>query len=599
MKGKNELSINGNIFEYISEQVNIIDVVQNFVALEQAGQNHKGLCPFHNEKTPSFVVSEEKQLYHCFGCGASGNVIQFVMNHQNLDAIDAVDWLADRYHVDLTEFKKNKNITSQNAKLYDILRDAAIFFYKNLRKHERALHYLENRHIDYRLIKTFGLGFASDQWSELMDHMLKKYTETELLSVGLLSQNKEKKRCYDRFRNRLIFPIINPKGKVIGFGGRVLDDSLPKYLNSPETEVFNKSATLYGLHLAKNNPLSKNKMIVAEGYMDVIALHKYGFSNAVATLGTAMTSEHAKLLKRYTSEVVICYDSDPAGQKAALKSLDILENTIEKVSVVMLGDGMDPDDYLSKFGTESFQEKIEQAMLSREYRINALRKQFDLNDEGSKVSFLSQASAIISTAKNSFEKNLLIEKLGYEMNVNTDMIANEVYKGEYYRGKNYRFNQKEALAPTVSKKSKDKKAYLEKQIITCVLHQKSCQTESVIKTLESTELSSENDPLLRKALEHVKAYGKLDQDVLMTESNLALAKKLSELNKEASGDVDQLDIQLIIQNLLLLSVDDEINHLVSLLKKTDNPKAIQLEILKKRQEKQSILMNIKGHKNNE
>lgn len=587
----------GNIFDYINDQVNIVDVISSYVTLERAGKNHKALCPFHNEKTASFVVSEEKQLYHCFGCGAAGNSVGFIMNYENLDAIDAVEFLADRFNIDLSAFKNNsfsKN-TSHYNHYYDILRDAAIFFYKNLRTHQEALAYLERRQIDYDMIKQFGIGYSSDAWAELMKHLSMKYSAQALEQVGLIIQNKDKSNYYDRFRNRIMFPIINPQGKVIGFGGRVMDDSLPKYLNSPETEVFNKSKTLYGLNLAKNHKGDKKQLIVTEGYMDVIALHSKGLTNAVATLGTALTSDHARLMKRYASEILLCYDSDFAGQNAALKSLDVLEGVVDKVRVVVLGESLDPDDYLKRYGLDAFKEKLDEAVSGTEFRINHLKSGYNLNDDDSKVEFLSKAATILMRVDNAFEKNLQIEKLGNLLGVNTDLIAREVFKENYHKNEQYGFHNKAKETVAIPKISSDKKIFLEEQLLVYWLLKYPEIPEDILLLLQTHERSAQLSALYDFVLDYFDAYEKFDEQILIDNADLSVSTKLIELLGKHAGDLTGMDIDLIAHNLKIFAIDEDIASLTKALKTSDDISSIQRKIHQKRLLKQELMMKRKSN----
>lgn len=585
----------GNIFEYILERVNIIDVISGYIPVERSGKNCKALCPFHNEKTASFIISEEKQLFHCFGCGAAGNAINFITQYENLDSIDAVEMLADRYNIDISEFSKGSNIknTHQYARFYDILKDAAIFFYKNLRAHPEAMAYLEKRGIHLDVMKQFGIGFASDAWSDLLLSLSKKYTVQELESVGLAIPNKDNTRHYDRFRNRIIFPIINPKGKVIGFGGRVMDDSLPKYLNSPETEVFNKSQTLYGLNLAKNSHNEKKQLIIAEGYMDVIALHTFGFDNAVATLGTALTAEHGRLMRRYADEIIICYDSDFAGQKATLRSLDVLQGIIEKIKVIVLGENLDPDEYLKKYGPEKFKEKIETAITATEYRLNHLMQAYNLNNDQDKIEFLSKASLIISELTNSFEKNLYIDHLSNLLDVSRELIAKEVFKDNYDEKVRYGFKAKNKPTEIIPRVTSDKKKYLEKQLLTYYIHHFETLPSEILSMIHTFHFSEDIADMSHYILHYLSQHNEFRLQEIIESADLEVSTRLVEMIQSFSEAVQSIDIEHVMNNLKLLSLDEEIENLKSLLKTSDQPVLIQQNILDKIKEKQALTIKVR------
>ena len=594
MSYKNE----GNIFEYILDNVNLVDVISGYINVERSGKNLKALCPFHNEKTPSFIISEEKQLYHCFGCGAAGNAVGFIMQYENLDAIDAVEFLADRFHVDISQFSKgnHQNNAGHIAKIYDILRDAAIFYYKNLRAHTDALSYLDGRGIHMGLIKQFGIGFSSDAWADLLHHFSKKYSAQELELAGLVLPNKDNSSHYDRFRNRIMFPIINPKGKVIGFGGRVMDDALPKYLNSPETEVFNKSQTLYGLNLAKNNQGDKKQLIIAEGYMDVIALHMHGFNNSVATLGTALTADHGRLMRRYADEVIICYDSDFAGQKATLRSLDVLNGIIDKIKVIVLGENMDPDDFLKKYGAEKFKEKIETAVTATEYKLNHLMQAYNLNNDEDKIEFLSKAVVIISELTNTFEKNLYVEKLSDLLNVSRELIAKEVFKEAYSAKAQYGFHTKPKTLEPIPKISSDKKKYLEKQLITYYVKQYDVLTEVQKIIISQLNFSEELQEIVDYVIGYFKSHDDFSIQEIIEDADLTVSKSLLDIVQTYMAQLNEIDIDHVINHLTLLNLDDEIEHLKLQLKNADDLNSIQQAIREKIIEKQSLTLKMRNHK---
>lgn len=550
-----------NIFEFILDQINVVDVISHYIQIEKAGKNHKALCPFHNEKTASFIISEDKQLFHCFGCGVAGNAVNFIMQYENLDYIDAVELLADRYHVDISAFKKgNQKNTSHIAGFYDILRDAAIYFYKNLRSADDALQYLSNRGIGVDVIKQFGIGFANDAWQDVTRHLSSKYPKESLEKVGLAILGKDQKRYYDRFRNRIIFPIINPKGKVIGFGGRVMDDALPKYLNSPETDVFNKSHTLYGLNLAKNHLSEQRRLIITEGYMDVIAMHMNGFTQAVATLGTALTQDHARLMKRYADEVIICYDSDFAGQKATLRSLDVLEGIIENVRIVTLGENLDPDEFIKKYGVDRIKEKIDTAIPSTEYRLEQLKQSYNLNDENQKIAYISKAVPILRGLSNEFEKNMYIEHLSKDLNINAKLIAKEAYMEKYDERIRYGFsgtnrNSVEKHQP------RDKKEQLEHQMLTYYIkyiNTLSTEERSLIENFQYSELIQ---PLMDYLRSFFKAHIVFSKQEMIEDADIEIARQLIDLIEQSEQLVDNVDLNHIMNLVILMNLEEQIEKI--------------------------------------
>lgn len=421
------------ITEVILESINIVDLISEYTPLKRTGRNYKGLCPFHNEKTPSFSVSEEKQFYHCFGCGVGGDAIKFVQEIENFDFLDAIEYLADKYGVDIDAYKNTSSGSAQPAvppevkkALYAISREAAIMYYRELPKSAEAMDYIKGRGLDQSIIKKFGLGFAPDDWHFVHKRLSKNdRIEKLLIRAGLVAKSS-KGNVYDYFRNRIMFPIRDIKGNVIAFGGRVMDGSNPKYLNSPETDIFNKSNTLYGLNLAKNALSDSRRVIVTEGYMDVISLHQQGVENAVATLGTALTSQHGRILSRYADEIVICYDSDSAGQKAALRSIDVLQGADAKVKILTLGDNMDPDDFIRSKGRAEFENRVKTAKSTIDFRLDLIRAKLDLRDDEDRIDYVKGAVEIFKTVKDAVQRNIYIEKVAKQAMVDPALITQEI-----------------------------------------------------------------------------------------------------------------------------------------------------------------------------
>ena len=352
------------LVEEIREKNDIVEVVGTYVKLQRKGSSYFGLCPFHNEKSASFSVSPEKQMYYCFGCGAGGNVFTFIMEYENYSFPEALKYLADRAGVKLPEqeySQEEKQKQDLRMQVLELNKMAANYFYYQLRTENgvQAMQYLKNRKLDDETIKGFGLGFANKYSDDLYKYMKKKGIRDELLKESGLVNADEKRGMYDKFWNRVIFPILDVNNRVIGFGGRVMGDGKPKYLNSPETVVFDKSRNLYGLNIARTT--RKKYLLVCEGYMDVISMHQAGFKNAVASLGTALTEKHAALLKRYTNEVILTYDSDDAGVRAALRAIPLVKQAGLRARVLHMDPYKDPDEFIKALGSEKFQERIDQA----------------------------------------------------------------------------------------------------------------------------------------------------------------------------------------------------------------------------------------------
>lgn len=439
------MQISEEILEKIKSQNDIVDVISERVRLRKSGRNFTGLCPFHNEKTPSFSVSQEKQIYKCFGCGEAGNVISFVMKEKNLPFIEAVKYLANRANIPL---EMNNGEKSKSAKKKDLLYrvnvEAAKFFFSNLMNNQNAKEYFLNRGIKEETIKKFGLGFANDSWNSLMFYLRKKGINDVLLEeAGLISVNKEKGRKYDRFRNRVMFPVFDYQGRVIGFGGRVLDDSKPKYLNSPETLVFQKGTNLYGLNFALKHNMSERYFVIVEGYMDLISLHQYGITNVVASLGTALTINQARLLKRYADKVIISYDADMAGQMATLRGLEILRTAGFDVRVLNIPQGKDPDEYVRSNGKEAFLKLINSAEPLIDYRMKKAEEGIDFKNSQSLILYAKRIMEIISDL-DPVEKDVYIKKASENTGIKEQTLY-DILKSKMKdnRENNFRNNKEE------------------------------------------------------------------------------------------------------------------------------------------------------------
>lgn len=394
-----------SFLEELSARSDIVDVVSGYVQLtRRSGTNQFGLCPFHSEKTPSFSVNSEKQIYHCFGCGKGGGVINFIMEVENLSFPDAVQFLARRAGMEVPEDSRDEN-RGRRARMLDLNRDAARFFYEQLISPtgKPAQDYVRSRGIT-GMVKPFGLGFAPDSWNALTDAMRAKgYTQPELVAAGLARTGKNG-GIYDYYRNRLMFPVIDVRGSVIGFSGRILGDGEPKYLNSPDTLVYSKSNSLFALNLAKKS--KSGYILLAEGNIDVVSLHQAGFDSAVASLGTSLTAEQARLMARYTNQVVIAYDNDGAGKKAAQRAISILQPLDIKVKVLQIPGAKDPDEFIQAKGPEAFRNLIERSGNQVEYRLEQVAEQFDLSSDEGRVGYLKEAARLIASLPGSVEREI-------------------------------------------------------------------------------------------------------------------------------------------------------------------------------------------------
>ncbi len=419
------------VTEYLMTQVDIVDVVGGVVPLKRAGRNHKGLCPFHSEKTPSFVVSQEKQFYHCFGCGKSGSVISFVMETENLEFLDALEGLAERYGVDLSDFINDdggRQRYDNSSRMYQIMKQVARYYFNLLRDNQAAQQYIAKRGLDQSVVRSFGLGYARDAWDDIIKFAQRAgYRQSDLMDCGLVSKN-EQSRYYDRFRNRLMFPIFDRRGRVVAFGGRVLDDGLPKYLNSPETAIFHKSNILYGLNFARKQLNSQRSVILVEGYLDVITLHQYGYKNAVASLGTALTEHHVKQLNRIYDQVIFAYDGDAAGRAAIMKSLAVFKSSKLNVKIIDMGEFKDPDEVLHNVGAAGFDQLVAGAQNTVDFSLDYLQRDYQLDDPDQRLAFLRTAFQHVAQIASRSERQVYIERLAERLGLNVKSVSYDYRK---------------------------------------------------------------------------------------------------------------------------------------------------------------------------
>ncbi|MDO4834132.1 MAG: DNA primase [Bacillota bacterium] len=412
-----------DIVEEIKSRCNIADVIGRVVTLKKAGSTLKGLCPFHKEKTPSFVVYEASQRYKCFGCNEGGDVLNFVQKYYNLDFREAVEMLAGEYGIEIPEGSFGTG-TKKNEEYFKINREAAIFFYRAMReKRNPGMPYMLRRGITRETLDEFGIGYADGTWTSLSDHLTGMgFKKEDILRLGLASEKGG--RYYDKFRNRVIFPIKNTAGKVIGFGGRILDKGEPKYLNSPESSVFLKKSNLYGLNLAKEHISGDNCIILVEGYMDVISLYQAGIRNVSASLGTALTDGQARLIKRHTSNVILSYDADAPGQQAALRGLDILYGAGCRAKVLVVDDGKDPDEFIKSNGRAAFLELAAKALPYGDYKLAKAREKYDLSDDRQRVDYSREAIEILRGMKP-VEADIYMGRLAEETGISEMALRSE------------------------------------------------------------------------------------------------------------------------------------------------------------------------------
>lgn len=423
----------------IQNSVDIVDIVSEMVLLKQTGRNFTGLCPFHSEKAPSFSVSREKQIFYCFGCGAGGNVFSFLMKHQGLSFVEAVKKLARRTGIEIPDHEMNpviKKRIAEKEQIYDFNKEAVVFFQKSLKGNtgNRAFNYLRNRGIRDEMIDLFQMGFAPRGWDNLVQFFSKKKIPLDAVEkAGLIASKQSGRGFYDRFRERIIFPIFNTHSRVVGFGGRVMDESLPKYLNTPETPIFNKSKNLYGLNITKMACREASAAFLTEGYFDLVALYQHGIKNVVATLGTALTSDHIRILKGFVKKVILVFDSDNAGAKAASRSIPLFRQENVEAQVMVLPKGHDPDSFVFKFGAEAFYKAADKALGIMPYLMESAVAEHGLSSEG-KLAVISKMKGPLSSISDSVARSIYIkelsERIGVEQSVVLETIRKESQKNQ-------------------------------------------------------------------------------------------------------------------------------------------------------------------------
>lgn len=470
-----------SFLEELSARNPIEEVVGQYVNLRRSGANLFGLCPFHGEKTASFSVSPDKGIYYCFGCHKGGSVINFEMEIEGLSYPDAVRALAQRVGLEVPEDEQYQSRYKQQERLWALSKEAARFFHTQLYEPAGAegLAYAQKRGMPKSTLTKFGVGFAPNSWDALCKAMRAKgYTDEELREAGLVSVSQKNGNIYDRFRNRLMFPIIDVRGNVIGFGGRVMDDSTPKYLNSPETIIFNKRKNLFALNLAKKSKLGY--LILVEGYMDAVALHQYGFDCAVASLGTSLTEEHAALLSRYTEQVMLIYDGDEAGQNATKRAIPMLEKAGLQVKVLKMRDAKDPDEFLKKFGADRFKILLEESSNRVEYQLNAILKKYDLREDEQRIQFLAEAAELVCTLPSAIQREIYGNRVAEAASISSEAMKIEVNKAFKRRiAKEKRKQEKIDLAPAQAAQPKErslhydnvKSALAEERIVAMLLRE--------------------------------------------------------------------------------------------------------------------------------
>lgn len=570
-----------DIIEEIKSRSDIVKVISDYIKVQQSGINYKGLCPFHGEKTPSFYINTSKQIYKCFGCGEGGDVINFVMKIENLEFMDAVKLLAKDCGIEInTNMDEQSKIRMEKVKkIQDINTEAARYYFSNLIKEKNyGYEYLRRRGLDDKIIKKFGLGYAPKAWTNLMEYLISKgYDKETLVECGLVTYKKDGNKYYDRFINRVIFPIFDYRGNVIGFGGRVLDDSLPKYLNSPDTLAFNKKYNLYGLNFARKN-ITDRTVILVEGYMDLISLYQYGIRNVCATLGTALTIDQGNLLKRYVDTVVISYDSDDAGVKATLRAIDILTSVGINVKVLNLKDVKDPDEFIRKYGLEGYQKSIADAVHYIRYKIVKCKENYDLSKDEQRLKFTKESTKIIKGLKSPVDIDYYINFLSSESKIGVESLKKEVY------GKSYKSNYNPKLKNDRHVQI-DKNAYkrptiinngneiIEKTLIRLLLEEKEIRRLLNLKLDENDFTLSENKEILKFIIKNEE----MDKITIDKLKSLNLSEdyllNLYSMKIENININDKKSIEEIVKQIKRNKLQNDIDNLLKKQKELENGKS--------------------------
>ncbi len=591
-----------DLIEEIRVNNDIVDVISEYVKLDKKGKNYFGRCPFHNEKTASFSVEPVKQIFNCFGCGKGGNVIHFIMGIENLDFPEALKLLADRAKISLPENNtdiKDDVLVKLKKELLEINVEAARFFHNNLvsGRDKAPLTYLQNRRIEKQTIIKFGLGFAPDSYDGLYKLLVSKgYSEKAIFSSGLVIFKEETKKIYDRFRGRIMFPIFDIRGNVIAFGGRVMDSSQPKYMNSPETEIYHKGKHLYALNFAKS--ACAKQIILAEGYMDVISLHQSGIINAVAPLGTALTESQGKLLKKYTEEIVLSFDSDNAGQTAALRSLDLLNEIGCNVKVLTIPAGKDPDEYIKTRGVDEFRRLVSNSKNLVDFKLDILDNKIDVTTNDGKVKFIDEAMVILDKIDNNVERELYVKKLSRELGVSEQSIYSELAKKQRRKDKvTVRPIRDTKVVINNGKRSKHTGETIEERLLKlqlillstiCLENNVYFQIKELVKldTIKSDEVRQ----AFSFAIERIEnksgiltgeILNKLSPPLAESFANIVQSQSVFEDNRKAALD--------ILKRINLIGLEERKNEIIELKKRSDLTEG-DVELLNR--ELSSIVLNI-------
>ena len=564
-EGEDSLRISEDTIEKIKNQTDIVDIISESVTLKRTGRNYMGLCPFHNDKSPSFSVSQDKQIYKCFSCGEAGNSITFVMKQKNMNFVEALKYLAEKANIPLELGEgESSELTKTKELLYKVNIEAARFFFNNLMMNRGSKEYFLNRGIKEITIKRFGLGYAKDGWNSLIYHLRQKGFKDEiLLEAGLVLRSEKKGTLYDRFRNRVMFPVFDIKGNVIGFGGRVLDDSKPKYLNSPETILFHKGTNLYGLNYSIKNQIIDRSFIIVEGYMDCISLHQYGITNAVASLGTALTVNQARLLKRYADKVIIAYDADFAGQTATMRGLEVLRDAGFEVKILRIPEGKDPDEFLRLNGKEAFIKLINSSLPLINYRLKMAEEGINFKNDQSLIKYGEKVTNIL-TELNPVEKDIYIKKISEDTGIKEQSLYDLLSEGKN-RKDNHQMNNLEEFGAKLYVEP----AYIKAEKSLLKLMMKDNYYQEVTKNISSDDFNLQA---------HKKIFS------LICEGKQRNSNNLFSYVESGCDDVDSSKEWVKVQEIQVLEAKDKKRLIEDYIRKIRSYKILErLEIIKKEQ----------------
>lgn len=526
------------LIDEIKNNNDIVDVISQYVHLKRSGRNYFGLCPFHNEKSPSFAVSPDKQIFHCFGCGVGGNVIHFISKIEGINFRESIELLAERANIVLPKLENVGDNKTQELKekIYQINKETAYFYHENLYKPtaKMAQEYVKKRKLNNSTLKEFLIGYSGN-FNELYNFLKSKgFSDEAILASDLVNKN-ERGQYIDRFRHRLMFPIQDVRGRIIAFGGRVLDDSKPKYINSPENLVYIKGRHLFGLYNAKKH--DTKKILIVEGYMDVISLHQRGITNVVASLGTAMTEAQGRLLRRSSEQIVLGYDADGAGQEAIIRGLEILRNLGCDVRVLQISGAKDPDEYVTKYGPERLVKCIDDAISLVEFKVRVLKKNLNIENTSDKIKFLNEIAKILAKVENSMEQEIYIEKISKDYDISKDALYSEIKKILYPKNANSKVLEKRNIQYNIPKKEDTK--------------------------ISESRLKRENTIIAMLLMSNVNVYSKIKNKIKPEDFKLEKNKKILE---KVYGEYEK-GITEIYDVLNLFEEEDIINHITEIMAK--------------------------------